>query len=145
MSRRSVLMEALAATPRDLERTLRRVDEERAQEIAPNGWSMMGLVAHLCETEAEYVQRWQRAVEHDGDLELPVPSETLAVLILGFTNQRERTLDFLGSLEQHQWGVMLDREGTSRRLREDVQALVGHDNEHLNQLLELRKMVEIRK
>lgn len=138
MSRREVLMEALRATPRDLARVLRHVGDEQARRVAPDGWSIMGVVQHWCEIETEYVTRWRRALQSDGGWELPVAHTTLAGLVAGWTNQRHQTLDVLGGLEQFQWGIVVEHGGISRRLRDDVQALVAHDNEHLTQLLELR-------
>jgi hypothetical protein len=139
MSRRDVLMRALEATPRDLQRIIRGVRAEQAERVTPDGWSMMSVVAHLRETEADYILRWQRAIKGEGTRTQPVPHVMLSGLVVGFIAQRERTLAFLGGLEQREWGIVVDEGG---RLRDDVQALVAHDNEHLNQLLELREMAE---
>ncbi|CAA9395674.1 MAG: hypothetical protein AVDCRST_MAG93-9958, partial [uncultured Chloroflexia bacterium] len=65
MSRRSVLMEALAATPRDLARTLRRVDDvQAARQDTSSGRSIMDIIEHLREEEALYLARWQSALTH---------------------------------------------------------------------------------
>ena len=48
MSRRSILMEALAATPRDLARMLRPVDAALAlARPTPEDWCVADVVAHL--------------------------------------------------------------------------------------------------
>lgn len=144
-------MEALAATPRDLARTLRRIDDVQAeQRFASDGWSIRDIITRLCDEEALYVARWQRVVTgdtgapasmHPLDAE-PSQQRSLADLVTEWTARRNNTLAFLSGLEQQEWGITVVRDGAPVRLREDVQALVTHDNEHLNQILELREAIE---
>jgi len=152
MSRRSVLMEALGSTPRDLARTLRRVGPEQAlARPDPRGWCVADVVAHLADVEARYLERLHRVVAEASPTvaELrPNPSaheleRPLAELLAAFVARRETMLAFLASLEQHQWGRRLVHEtGGPTRLRDQVQALVGHDNEHLAQIATLRELLD---
>ena len=110
----------------------------------------MDIIEYLRVEEALYFARWQIAVTHvDGDQASAYPpvsepnvQRSLAGLVAEFADRRAATLALLSGLEQQDWGIILDRDGISVRLREDVQALVTHDNEHLNQILELRKATE---
>lgn len=143
MSRRSILMEALLATPRDLARTLRRVDDAQAQRItSPEQVSITGIMEHLCEHEVQTLARWRHVIADAPDTgATPGAGEqatTLPELVKAFTTHRTATLAFLGSLQQPDWGILIEHEGVSLRLREDVQALVTHDNEQLNLILEQR-------
>jgi len=152
MSRRSVLMEALGSTPRDLARTLRRVGPEQAlARPDPDGWCIAQVVAHFGEVEGHYLERLRRVVAEDNPTVPalhPDPSahaleRPLAELLASFLEGRAAMLAFLATLEQHQWGRRLVHEtGGPTRLRDQVQALVGHDNEHLAQIATLRELLD---
>lgn len=147
MTRRDVLLPALAATPRDLLRMLRNVDEAAARkQAAPHGWSIADVVAHLGDVEGRMLARFRRIVEQDNpyepsmrpnvsahDLSLPLPT-----LIEQFTTRRAETIAFLETLDQRAWGRPLRHETMgSSRLRFQAQTLVEHDNEHLAQILDM--------
>ncbi len=152
MSRRSVLMEALAATPRDLARLLRPVDAASAlARPAPDAWCIADVVAHLGYIEPLYLARLRRIAEQDNPYEPTLHPNTsahdltrpLSELFDEFAAQREATLAFLAALNQRDWGRPLVHEtlGPSR-LRDQVQALVTHDNNHLEQIIMLRERLE---
>ena len=151
MSRRSVLMEALAATPRDLERMLRRVDDATAR-LRPDGeWCMADVVAHLGYMEERYLARLRRIVEQDNPYEAYLHPDAsahdlarpLAELLADFALHRSETIAFLASLGQRDWGRPLVHQTIGpTRLRDQVQALVTHDNEHLEQVVALRERLE---
>ena len=151
MSRRSVLMEAVAATPRDLARMLRPVDAEVAlRRPAPDAWRIQDVVAHLIAVDLIYLPRWQRIVREDNPYERAVFPDAsahdltrpLPELLAEFTAGRGAVIAFLAGLDQRDWGRPFVHEtlGPSR-LRDQVQALVAHDNEHLNQIVELRESI----
>lgn len=151
MSRRSVLIEALAATPRDLARMLRPVGAEAAvARPAADEWCVADVVAHLGTTEVRYLARLRLIIEQDNprvpyihpdesahDLARPLPS-----LLEEFAARRAETLDFLESLSQRDWGRPLVHEtlGPSR-LRDQIQMLVDHDSAHLEQIVALREQI----
>lgn len=152
MSRREVLLEALAATPRDLERMLRRVDESAANwRPTPVAWSVLNVVTHLGVVEALYLMRLQRVVTEDTpyehaivpDISMHDTRQLLTENIAVFAERRALTRDFLQTLSQRDWGRPLVHEVVGpTRLRDQVQALVAHDNEHLSQLVALREALE---
>lgn len=152
MTRRDVLLPALAATPRDLQRMLRRVEAEAAlQRATPDDWCIADVVAHLGDVEERYLARLKRIVARDNpyesylhpdrarhDLSRPLPD-----LLAQFTTRRAETVAFLEPLDQRDWGRPLVHETIGpTRLRFQVQALVAHDNEHLEQIVAFREALE---
>ncbi len=152
MSRRSVLMEALEATPRDLSRSLRRVNPAAAlARPDPAGWCIADVVAHLADMELRYLERLRRVLAEENPTvpaldprpELhEVATRPLDELLGQFLEGRAATLAFLAGLAQRDWGRPLVHEVQGpTRLRDQVQALVGHDNEHLVQIADLRERI----
>jgi DinB superfamily len=152
MSRRSVLMEALAATPRDLARLLRPVSAAAALlRPAPDQWCIADVVAHLGTNELRHQERLRLIVEQDNprvpyihpDESAHDLTRTLLSLQEEFAARRAETLAFLADLGQRDWGRPLVHEtrGPSR-LREQVQGLVDHDSAHLEQIVALREQLE---
>jgi len=152
MSRRSVLIESLQATPRDLARMLRRVDDAAARRRLGGDWCLADVVAHLGSIEALYLARLRRVVAQDNPFEPYLPpdagahdlSRPLADLAAEFATRRAETVAFLAGLDQRDWGRPLVHETIGpTRLRDQVQALVAHDNDHLAQLVALRERLQI--
>jgi uncharacterized damage-inducible protein DinB len=146
-----VLVEALAATPRDLARMVRRVGPTEAlARPSPEAWCIAEVVAHMALAEPRYLAAFRRAVaEERPDLaaltadpaahDLAMP---LAELAERFATARAATITFLAGLEQAQWARWLVYGSAGPiRLREQAQALVTHDNEHLEQIATLREML----
>ncbi|HNP71323.1 MAG TPA: DinB family protein [Kouleothrix sp.] len=152
MSRRSVLIESLEATPRDLARMLRRLDDAAARwRPAPGEWCAADVVAHLAYIEAPYLARLRRVVEQDNPFEPYLhPDESahdlarpLAELLDEFVRRRAETVAFLQGLEQRDWGRPLVHATIgATKLRDQVQELVSHDNTHLAQLVSLREQLK---
>jgi uncharacterized damage-inducible protein DinB len=152
MSRRSVLMEALAATPRDLARMLRPVDAATAlARPTPNDWCVADVVAHLGYIEPLYLARLHRIAEQDNPREPYMHPDTsahdltrpLSELFDEFAARRAETLAFLAGLNQRDWGRPLVHATIGpTKLRDQVQALVTHDNDHLEQIVTLRERLE---
>jgi uncharacterized damage-inducible protein DinB len=152
MSRRSVLMEALAATPRDLARLLRPVGAAAAlARPTPDEWCIADVVAHLGYIEPLYLARLRRIVEQDNPYEPYMHPDAsthdltrpLSGLFDEFAARREETLAFLAALNQRDWGRPLIHATIGpTRLREQVQELVSHDNNHLEQIVTLRERLE---
>lgn len=148
-----MLMEALDATPRDLARMLRRVGPEAAAARPdPAGWSIAEVVAHLAELEGRYLGRLRRVVAEDNPTVpplLPDPAahdlaRPLDEQLRAFAEGRAATLAFLGGLAQRDWARPLVHAALGpTRLREQVQALVTHDSEHLAQIATLRELMGI--
>ncbi len=130
MSRRAVLLEALAATPRDLARMLRPVDAWVAGwRPAGSAWCLADVLSHLASAEEQYLACLHSSVVEEpeepgacraavvaqvdnlssGKLQgPPVAAETgknlLPGLITAFANRRAETITFLSSLDQRDWG-----------------------------------------
>lgn len=154
MSRRAVLLEALAATPRDLARMVPRIDPEQPLwRPTPESWCLADVIAHIGDVEERYLARLRRIVEQDNPYEPYLhPDESahdlarpLADLIEDFATRRAETIRFLSGLGQRDWGRPLVHEAIGpTRLRDQVQELVTHDNNHLAQIVALREAWERR-
>jgi uncharacterized damage-inducible protein DinB len=151
MTRRAVLLEALAATPRDLARMVRRVDPAAAlARPDPAGWCVADVVAHMALAEPHYLQAFRRAVAEERPVVAEIAASPvahdlttpLAALAERFAAARAETIAFLGGLAQSQWARWLVYgQSDPIRLREQVQALVTHDNLHLEQIATLREQI----
>ena len=149
MSRRTVLIESLEATPRDLARMLRRIGDEQARvRPAPGEWCIADLVAHFAYIEEPYLARLRRIAELENPHEPYLhPDESahnlarpLAELLDEFVQRRAATVAFLKSLEQRDWGRPLVHATIGpTKFRDQVQELVSHENAHLAQLVALRE------
>lgn len=154
MSRRTVLLTSLAATPRDLARLLRPVDDQSALwRPTADDWCIADVVAHLGHVEALYLDRLKRVVTQENPYEPfihPDPSahdlsRPLAELYEAFVRRRDATIGFLSGLSQRDWGRPLVHETIGpTRLRDQVQELVAHDNVHLEQIVGIREAMERR-
>jgi hypothetical protein len=152
MSRRSVLIESLQATPRDLARLLRPVNDAAARwRPVPDEWCVADVVAHLGYCEVPYLARLRRVVEQDNPFEPYLhPDESthdlarpIAELLEAFVSLRAETVAFLSGLDQRDWGRPLVHETLGpTRLRDQVQELVAHDNTHLEQVVGLRERLD---
>jgi len=152
MTRRSVLIESLQSTPRDLARLLRPIDAAGALwRPAADDWCIADTVAHLGYCEAPYLARLRRVVEQDNPFEPSLPPDerahdlarSLAELLEVFVARRVATVAFLAGLEQRDWGRPLVHASIgATKLRDQVQELVAHDNMHLEQIVALREQLE---
>jgi uncharacterized damage-inducible protein DinB len=145
-------MEALAATPRDLARLLRPVDAATAlARPTPDDWCVADVVAHLGYIEPLYLARLRRIAEQDNPYEPYMHPDAnshdltrrLSELFDEFAARRAETLAFLSGLGQRDWGRPLVHATIGpTKLRDQVQALVTHDNDHLEQIVTLRERLE---
>ena len=146
MSKRIILLQALASAPNDLAITLRYVDAPSLhQRPSPNLWSVADVLTHLIEVEAQYRVRLRRIVEEERPY-LPYihphpqtdPQMTLSNLLDQFRTARDQTVAFLRDLSVGDWQRAAVHETMGEtKLRYMVQTLVNHDTEHLNHLVEI--------
>ena len=147
MSKREILLKALAATPQDLARIGRSVDETAVSiRPLPDQWSVADVLSHLYRVEERYLARLQRVVEEERPF-LPgiYPDETthdltlsFAALLDQFTQARTATLTYLHGLKAGEWQrSAIHSEWGEVKFRTLVQHLVEHDTAHLNQLIEI--------
>jgi uncharacterized damage-inducible protein DinB len=148
MSRRAMLIEALAATPRDLARMLKRVSPEQSLfSPEPSSWSIVQVVAHLAWCEEQYLARLQRIVMQEQPHEAAFATDIrehesdLPMAFEAFSTKRAATIAYLEGLEQRDWARQFTHATQGpMRLRDQVQAMVAHDNEHLEQIAVLRNV-----
>ena len=147
-----MLIEALDGMPRDLERLTRRVDEAAAlMRPAPGAWCIKDVIAHLAEVEELFRACFARIVEQDDPYEPCIHPESgehdlgrdLRELIALFAARRASTTAYLRALNHRQWLRTCVHEVHGRiKLRKQVEFLIGHDNEHLAQIVTIRECME---
>lgn len=148
MTRRIELLKALETTPRDLARALRGVGPtQSATRLTPDHWSIADILNHLLWVENRSLIRLQCVAEETNPTLLPILSDPanhdvatpLDDLLTRFTNARARTLAYLLPLSTGIWARPATLEdGQKTTFRFLVQALVDHDTERLNQLIETK-------
>ncbi len=143
MTKRAILLEALASTPPDVVRLVRGLDETAAVQQTDGGWSCYDVVAHLAHSEPLYLTRLQRILaENEPVLADPHPNgvvrdpdRPIAAVADCFWNVRRVTLDWLREIIAADWQRPAIHETHGRTtLRFLVQNLVAHDIEHTSQL-----------
>jgi hypothetical protein len=149
--RYAMLIEALDGTVKDLRRLTKPVGEPDAlRRPAPDAWCVKDVLAHLSDIEPQMRARYVRILEQDNPHEPfinPNPAAhnlaaPCAELIDAFDAERKQTTALLATLTQPQWLRICthDTFGVTR-LRKQVEVLIGHDNEHLAQLVEIREFL----
>jgi uncharacterized damage-inducible protein DinB len=144
-----MLIEALAGTTKDLRRLIRPVaDNDAARKQAIHDWCIKDVIAHLADIEPQFRSRFTRIVEQDNPSEpfiSPHPERhdldaPTAALIDAFAAERAQTTAWLGALTQAQWLRSCTHETFGiTRLRQQAEILIGHDNEHLAQIVSIRE------
>jgi uncharacterized damage-inducible protein DinB len=149
-----MLIEALDGTAKDLTRLVKPLTEVTAHLHPANEWSIATIIAHLIYIEPLFRARLKRIVEIDNPHEPyigPDEAEHIATsqhhsiteLIEAFKSQRAITTEFLAGLTQQQWlRVCTHDEFGITRLRKQVEILIGHDNQHLAQMVSVREWLE---
>jgi hypothetical protein len=154
MSKGIVLLQALAATPKDLGRALMMVSGHVLHHrTTPGMWSIADVLDHMARTETHAQIQIRRLIEGPRPTISPLlidmvplstdePKETL---LAGFGRARNETLAFLQGLSPGDWrrpGLIPDRGET--RLRFLVQELVDHDTQRLHQIVEMKAHLRAR-
>jgi uncharacterized damage-inducible protein DinB len=139
MTRRAVLLKALASMPSDVERMLQGAD--------PSDSGLTGVLQHLLDSEARYRTQFRTVVLE----ERPVLSAlepglsdgdavALGELVDRFKAARQETLAFLEHLSVGDWQRKAIHESLGETsLRFLVQHLVDSDTHHLSQLIAARQ------
>jgi uncharacterized damage-inducible protein DinB len=152
MTKRIVLLQALASTTTDLSYILKGADREgggRSPQL--EGWSLNDVLSHLIYVEGRYQERLRRVVEEDnptvpaiGPEDTPLDETAVtADLLAQFKESRAETVGFLKSLSPGQWQRPAVHEQTGKTtLRFLVQILIEHDIEHLNQMVQLQQATD---
>jgi len=148
MSKRVVLLEALASTPADLRLIVKQVDNAAAFHApTPTHKSMAQLVHYLLAIEEHYQTWWQRVITEENPFLSSIRRDETAPTAAYFTDlltrwetARAHTLAFLRTLPPGSWQrpAIHETQGATH-LRYLVQMLVEHDTHHLNQLIDIQQ------
>lgn len=152
--RAQMLIDALASGPKDVARMLRPVAEVDLRVVPAAGeWCIAQVVAHLVDIEPKFRARLQRIVEQDNPHEPFInPNESaydvsvsVADGLAAFAKQRAATTDYLTTLKNTDWLRICthDTFGVTK-LHQQVRILIGHDNEHLAQIVSIREKLAAR-
>jgi uncharacterized damage-inducible protein DinB len=149
MTQRAILLQALASTPRDVERLIRALPHEGHAWQPRDDWSVEQVLAHLVEAEGVLRARLERIRRENTPLLPKYDPQDHAVppavpahdgLMQEFAEARRRTLDFLTDLQPGEWQRPAARAHHSggTTLRWQVVDMMNHDLAHLGQLVDIR-------
>jgi uncharacterized damage-inducible protein DinB len=151
VSRRDILLDSLHATLTDLRRITRPVSEVDAWRRAePERWSVADVVAHMAQIEPLMRARFVRVVTQERPFEPYLHpderthdvSHLLSALVAAFARERQATLAYLTALAPGDWNRrFIHQTDGEQLLRQGVQSLVGHDNDHLEQIATIREFL----
>ena len=152
MTRRNELLKALEATPRDLARSIRGIaPPARGIRPTPDQWSISDILSHLIAVETRSLARLQHVTkEGNPTISTILPdlvydlSKPLEILLEEFNIARTQTLQFLHPLSSGNWArAATFEDGQKITFRYLVQALVDHDTDHLNQIIETKSQLGV--
>ena len=148
MTKRIVLLQALASTATDLTYILKGGENEENGPV--DGWTLNDVLSHLIYVEGCFRERLRRMAEEDNPT-IPAisPDDTpfigdveTADLLNQFKESRNETISFLKTLSPGQWQRPAVHEHTGHTtLRFQVQILIEHDIEHMNQIVQLQQAI----
>jgi ABC-type transporter Mla subunit MlaD len=139
MTKRVVLLRALASMPADVRRVLKGADP-----TTPGEWSTSDLLGRLFDTETRFLNQLRTVVSEERPTlprlqpEEPSPDSDTALeeLVDRFQQARRETLTFLEGLSAGDWQRKAVHETLGETsLRFLVQNLVDHDTQALTQLI----------
>jgi uncharacterized damage-inducible protein DinB len=155
MSKRIVLLQALASTPNDLRLMVQKLPAGLVhQRPDADNWSIAEILCHLIDIEGRYRQRLYTVV-HENNPHLPAfyPDDSqydagvgLDELLDRFSQARNVTVTFLQELSMKQWQrPAVHAHWGATTLRHLVQHLVDHDINHLNQAVETQQQLKVKR
>jgi hypothetical protein len=139
MTKRAVLLQALASMPADVRRVLKGTDP-----TTPGEWSTSDLLGRLLDTETRFLAQLRAVVSQDRPTlptlrpKEPSPDSDTALeeLVGRFQRARRETLTFLEGLSARDWQRKAVHETLGETsLRFLVQNLVDRDTQALSQLI----------
>ena len=149
MSKRIVLLQALASISKDLARLVADVDLIAArQRPFASTWSINDVLSHLRDVDIQSLARMRRVVNEERPIIRTIyPDETTHdtatppdQLLLQFEQARAETITYLQNLGAGQWQHRATFDsGEDTTIRTLVQILIEHDTQHLNQLIEIKE------
>lgn len=147
MSKRIILLQALAASLSHLKLLLQGIDDNVFSHRATSqDWSVADVLNHLVMVEAQYLHRLQRVLAEERPF-LPAifpdeSSHNRHVSLAEFAAARQKTLAFLQDVADEGWGRTAVHETQGEvTLQFLVQYLVDHDSQHLNQIAMIQQQL----
>lgn len=144
-------IDALRSACADIERALQPLPPEALTTPLDQGWSMMDVIGHLVAIDAMMWDRLKLMLSEDNPAVVGRVPESIfkgtnvtpGAAIQIWKTGRERLCQWLealapGALNRH----ATHNERGRITLRTEVQIMVDHDTEHLNQILVMRKQWE---
>lgn len=149
MTKKIVLLQALASTAADLTYILKGIEnQENGRLQQRDSWTLNEVLGHLVYVEGRFQERLRRVVEErNPTVPAILPEDTpfnreleTAALLNQFKESRAQTIAFLKSLSPGQWQRPAVHERTGKTtFRFLVQLLIEHDIEHMNQIVQLQQ------
>lgn len=146
----ATLIASLASMPGRIAQMLADVDENIAcHGPSPEEWCIVEVIVHLSDVEPRYRARLKRIASEDPPQvpaiwtrsmldPLPLSGETLA----NFRDERAKTVAFLSALVHGAWQRPAHHATLgATTLRKQVQLLIAHDEDHLNQTVQTVELV----
>lgn len=153
MTKRIVLLQAIASTPKDLALTIRGIDATAGNRRPGDDlWSIADVVHHLIDVEERYRHRLQRVLEEDKpwlpyfhpDEQVRDTQSSPESLLARFEEERSQTVALLKEIGPGDWQRRAIHETRGNvTFRFLVQYLVDHDIQHLNQIVEIQQQLRM--
>ena len=138
-----VLINSLTIMPDRITQMLGDLDEEVAHHRPEQEeWCIVEILVHLGDVESRYRERLGRIVSEDSPhvpsiwpIQMPDPLPPFCDAFAIFQHERTKTINFLSNLAPNEWQREVHHAtlGPST-LRKQVQGLIAHDEDHLNQI-----------
>lgn len=118
----------------------------------PESWSILEVVCHLCDEEREdfrehldFILHRQNEEWHSIDpegwvLERKYNEQNLIEMQKKFFAERQTSLEWLQSLSEADWETTYTSQFGSMRAGDMLASWIAHDNLHMRQLVELRRL-----
>lgn len=141
-------IDALKSAMKDVERVVMPLPVAAMDKLLDGGWSMVDVVGHLIAVDDMMFRRFQRMMEEDDpDIIGEIPDSIYRGQHVHFASAMDRWRALRG--EMCEWLEKLPPGALNRHaqhnergkisIRTEIQVLVNHDTEHLNQLIKMRE------
>jgi len=147
----------LADNARRIEELVRGVNPEAARwKPEPASWSMLEVINHLYDEERADFRVRLDIILHDPQRPWPridpqgwvqarnYNERDLAESLANFLTEREKSLGWLGNLQDPDWDAVCETPFGSMRAGDMFVSWVTHDHLHMRQLVELHRALTIR-
>ena len=148
-----VLNQELANSTEMIRALLAGIDEKQAQiKPSPGKWSILEVICHLYDEEREDFREHLDFILHRQNEEWhPITpfawvklrkynEQNFKAMHKKFFAEREKSLAWLKTIRKANWNVTYKGRGRSIRAGDMFASWVAHDNLHVRQLVELRRL-----